>query len=124
MIKRRNTATTAKILSLFKQSDYALSHDMIEKEVDDINRATIYRVLNRFCEDGITHKITDENGKQYFALCKTCSSGSHNHNHFHFQCTVCDKVECFTNELGITLPKGYQLEQFNGMLSGVCNTCN
>lgn len=42
-----------------------MSQDAIEKQLDiKINRATIYRVLNRFCTDDIVHRIVAEDGKQ------------------------------------------------------------
>ncbi|SFB72609.1 Fur family transcriptional regulator, ferric uptake regulator [Flexibacter flexilis DSM 6793] len=37
-----------------------MSSDAIEQKIDvAIDRATIYRVLNRFCEDGLVHKIIE-----------------------------------------------------------------
>ena len=52
-MKRRNTHSTAEIFEVLKSSGNALSHDMIQENIgSDIDRATIYRVLNRFCEDG------------------------------------------------------------------------
>jgi Fur family ferric uptake transcriptional regulator len=111
-------------LSALKSAESALSHDMVMAEVSEgIDRATVYRVLNRFCEDGVAHRIVGDDGKQYFALCLNCEEKSHRHNHFHFRCVTCGTVECLDNEVQVSLPKGYTLERFNGLVSGVCSRC-
>lgn len=122
-MSRRKTNSKTEVLKLLKSKGSAMSHDMIDSEIDSFNRATIYRILNRYCEDGILHKIIDETGKQFFALCKTCDQTNHKHNHFHFKCTNCNKVECMEGELNFSLPSRYVVENFNAMLSGSCGKC-
>lgn len=122
-MNRRNTASKSIILDLLKDSGTALSQDRIEAEVKGMmDRVTIYRVLNRFCEDGITHKIMADDGKQYFALCTGCSE-KHEHNHFHFRCTACQKVECLEQKVVVALPDGYTPQHLGGWVSGLCGTC-
>jgi len=123
-MKRRNTDTKNEIHALLKKANSALSHDMIkEKMLTSVDRATIYRILNRLCEDKIVHKIIADDGKQYFAFCVNCQEHNHNHNHFHFRCTKCGTVECLESELKIGLPKNYVFENLNGVISGTCPTC-
>lgn len=125
-MERRNTQTKIAVLEALKNAKSALSHDMLQEELSsNINRATIYRVLNRFCEDGVVHRIMGDNGKQYFALCINCDEQKkeHKHNHFHFRCLKCEKIECLKNEIDVLLPKGYVFENFNGFISGHCNNC-
>ncbi|WP_024479720.1 Fur family transcriptional regulator [Cellulophaga baltica] len=95
-MNRRNTPTKEAILKLLLSSRKALSQDAIERALTiNINRATIYRVLNRFCEDDIIHKIVAEDGKQYFAICKKCENrAAVLQHHFHFRCLSCDTIEC------------------------------
>lgn len=124
-MKRRNTTSKIEILTTLKSSDSALSHDMIQAELNTtIDRATIYRVLNRFCDDGLVHRIIGDDGKQYFALCVNCEEKKHQHNHFHFRCLNCGMVECLKNEIEVTLPLGYVSENFNGLISGHCSRCS
>jgi Fur family ferric uptake transcriptional regulator len=109
---------------MLKAADSAMSQQMIEDGLSiDVDRATIYRVLNRFYEDGIVHRVIGENGKQYFALCENCEKNDHNHDHFHFRCKQCGKVECLSREIEIKLPEGYIAENVNGMVSGYCSGC-
>ena len=109
---------------MLENAESALSHEMIEEALNiEVDRATIYRVLNRFHEDGRVHRIIGENGKQYFALCQDCEKNDHHHNHFHFKCRNCGKVECLSDEIDIRLPEGYIAKRFNGLISGICAEC-
>lgn len=122
-MKRRSTKSKMKVLEVLKEKNRAMSHDMLEEEIIDFNRATLYRILNSFWEDGIVHRIMGLDGKQYFAICTNCAEGRHDHDHLHFQCTNCDKVECLDYRPKINLPMGYVFGNFNGLVSGVCIDC-
>jgi len=124
-MKRRNTPSKDAVLSVITNAGQAMSQDAIEEAISiSINRATIYRVLNRFCDDGVLHKVIAEDGKQYFALCESYQTKASNHKHFHFKCTVCDTVECLPNEVDFSIPEGYQVESVNFVLTGVCKACS
>jgi Fur family ferric uptake transcriptional regulator len=122
---KRNTVSKQMILESLKKSQSAVSQETLQKELGNtVDRATIYRVLNSFCEDGIVHKILGDDGKFYFAVCMNCSEKTHRHNHFHFKCMVCGKIECLPNEMEVQLPQGYQSVTFNGFISGYCSDCS
>lgn len=126
-MKRRNTASKAEIMELLKDHGGAMSHDMIQANVgSSIDRATIYRVLNRFCDDGKVHKVIGDDGKQYFAVCHNCGETKkiHSHQHVHFRCLECGNVECLEQTLSIPLPKDYQPQFYNLVVSGVCGNCH
>lgn len=126
-MKRRKTQSKTEILEVLKSSGNALSHDMIQANVSSgIDRATIYRVLNGFCEDGKVHKIVGDDGKQYFAICLNCGEKKqiHSHNHIHFRCLQCGKVECLKREISVPLPEGYVAKVHNLVISGFCDECS
>lgn len=126
-MNRRNTATKQLILQVLEASPSALSQDLLEEQIGDrMDRVTIYRVLNRFREDGIVHKIVSDEGKFYYALCRDCNTKhpDHRHDHIHFRCLVCQKVECLPNEIKPKLPRGYQSLLSNYWISGYCSDCN
>lgn len=124
-MKRRNTPAKTAILTLLKDANAALSQEMIEAKINgEMDRVTIYRVLNSFCEDGITHKILADDGKYYFALCQTCVEHNHNHDHFHFKCITCQKVECLDEHVTASLPVGYVQKSITSWVSGYCNNCS
>jgi Fur family ferric uptake transcriptional regulator len=123
-MKRRSTPSKEAILNVLTDSKKAMSQDAILKKVPlDMDRATVYRVLNRFCEDGILHRIVAEDGKQYFAVCIKCEEKKLADHHFHFRCTKCDTIECLPVAVQFSLEKGYAVERVNCVLTGVCKDC-
>jgi Fur family transcriptional regulator, ferric uptake regulator len=125
MMKRRNTATQEAVLSLLTSQRRAMSQDAIVKQLDiEADRATIYRILNRFCEDGIVHKIVADDGKQYFAVCVKCDDMPVSGNHFHFRCTKCETIECLPTQVAFSIPEKYVVQQMNCVLIGVCKDCS
>ncbi len=125
LMNKRNTKTKQLILNSLKDSKSAVSHDILQKELgSEIDRATIYRILNSFCEDGIVHKVVSDDGKSYFAPCRGCSGKHHKHSHFHFRCLQCGTIECMPEEVDIKMPEGYQPVNFNGIISGYCPECS
>ncbi|MGP1992921.1 Fur family transcriptional regulator [Zobellia laminariae] len=124
-MKRRNTPTKEAVLEVLLNTNKAMSQDAIEQEIGiDINRATIYRVLNRFCEDGVLHRVVAEDGKQYFALCLKCDENEKPLYHFHFRCMKCETIECLPVEVNFTIPEKYFVENVNCVLTGTCQECH
>ena len=124
-MKRRNTPAKQAILTILNSSAAALSQEDIEQKISgSMDRVTVYRVLNSFCEDGYVHKIVSDEGKNYFAICISCKEKKHSHNHFHFRCLNCMKLECLKQEVDVKLPKGYKLENMNCLLTGYCKDCS
>jgi len=124
-MKRRNTPTKEAILKVLGAEGKAMSQDEIANNISmEINRATIYRVLNRFCADGILHKVVAEDSKQYFALHKEQDQKKGTHQHLHFKCNICETLECLPNEVNFSIPKGYHLENVNCVLTGTCKNCS
>ena len=124
-MKRRNTPSKDAVLDLLISSGKAMSRDAIEQKIGvEIDRATIYRVLNRFCEDGLVHKIVADDGKQYFAVCMKCDEKKLADNHFHFRCTSCQTIECLPEAVHSSVPNGYNDESVNCVLTGICPQCS
>jgi Fur family ferric uptake transcriptional regulator len=124
MIKRRNTETQEAVLSILANKKRAMSHDSILKQMKiEADRATIYRILNRFCEDEIVHRIVADDGKQYFAICVTCDENVLPKNHFHFRCTQCETIECLPAHVEFSISEKYIVQQMNCVLVGICKEC-
>lgn len=124
-MKRRNTPAKEAVLDLLISAGKAMSRDAIEQKIDvEIDRATIYRVLNRFCEDGLVHKIVADDGKQYFAVCMKYDEKKLADNHFHFRCTSCQTIECLPEAVHFSVPNGYNVESVNCVLTGICPQCS
>ena len=124
MIKRRNTESKEAVLAVLTNSKKAMSQDAIVGKLEvEVDRATIYRILNRFCEDGILHRIVADDGKQYFAICVKCDQQTIPDNHFHFRCIKCETIECMPLEVQFSVPRKYKVERMNCVLIGVCKDC-
>ena len=124
-MRRRNTLSKEAVLSILTDSGKAMSQDAIEKKIDvDVNRVTIYRILNRFCEDGLVHKVVGDDGKQYFAVCIACDDENKlPDNHFHFRCTNCQTIECLPTVVQFSIPTDYRVDRMNCLLVVVCKDC-
>jgi Fur family ferric uptake transcriptional regulator len=117
-MKRRNTPSKTAVLSALEHSGTALRHDKARAATGGgTDRATV-RILNRFCADYITHHIVADDGKQCFALCKSCSHEKHAYKHFHFRSLSYDSVRCLSPEVTVGLPAGYRAENSNGAVPG------
>jgi iron complex outermembrane receptor protein len=124
--QKRNTKTKQMVMNVLKNAKSALCHEDIEKQLSgEIDRVTIYRILQGFCEDAKVHKITNENGKTYYALCSDCSVNNHNDNHLHFRCINCDTVTCINGHVALPkLPQGYSISSISYLISGFCAKCH
>ena len=121
-----STESRRKILTLFLNTEDALTHGDIEKEVGDkYDRVTIYRTLQTFEEKGIIHSIPTADNSIKYALCKECEEGHHHDDHVHFICTNCDKTICLDDVVSpkIDLPRGYVAENVQVVIQGVCKDC-
>lgn len=123
--KLRVTEGRIDILEFFLRQKRTLSFKDLENEFTDSDRVTLYRTLNAFTDNGVLHKIPDESGFATYGLCHdTCDSGDHKHDHMHFKCNECGTIECLEQNIPtVTIPVGYQVQEANLILKGVCKTC-
>ena len=124
-MNRRKTKAQTSILQLLKRDRRAYSHDSVVSELDrPVDRVTVYRILNRFVEEGLAHRVVADDGRQYFAACSEgCTHDGQSHGHLHFRCVACDNVECLSGTVRYPLPAGYRVENFNMIVSGTCGRC-
>ncbi|MDR3328729.1 MAG: transcriptional repressor [Prevotellaceae bacterium] len=122
---KRNTKAKQLIMSVLANSPSALCYDDFERRIPArMDKATVYRILQGFCDDGVVHKISGENGKTYYALCHHCSSERHNDSHLHFRCVRCATILCMDEPISISpLPSGYTMLEASCLVSGYCPDC-
>lgn len=112
-------------MAVLTQSKKALSQEAIVRRLQvGVDRATVYRILNRFCEDGLVHRIVADDGKQYFAICVKCDVQTIPDNHFHFRCIKCETIACLPAMVEYTVPPKYEVQRMNCVLIGVCEDCS
>ncbi|MDR1739040.1 MAG: transcriptional repressor [Candidatus Symbiothrix sp.] len=124
--KKRNTKTKQLVMSAFSKANAALCHEDIERQfAGQLDRVTIYRILQGFCDDGVLHKISSEGGKTYYALCHHCTHEQHNDEHLHFHCLACNRIYCLeVPAITVPLPPEYKVVAVSCIVSGYCIECS
>lgn len=124
--KLRITQSREEVLGVFLQSERALSNQIIEQQLDHIDRITLYRTLKTFEDKGLIHKVIDTSNKHKFALCVDgCSDHQHADSHVHFECESCRNTTCLNDVKTpeIHLPKGYRKSSVDVIVKGLCSNC-
>nr|WP_317170583.1 transcriptional repressor [Mucilaginibacter sp. E4BP6] len=122
----KKTEPRLRVLSMLASKNFATSQPDLEEVMIDVDRGTLYRILNVFEEKGIIHKVFDLNGTANFALCSSsCEENHHHDEHLHFNCVVCNNVYCL-NDLDLPdlkLPTGFQSLNLSLSATGICPKC-
>jgi Fur family ferric uptake transcriptional regulator len=121
----RKTKAVKTLLEVFeKEVDAQSGVDLVERFESQMNKTTVYRILERLEKEGILHSFQDYKGLTWYAKCEDCSSGHHKDFHPHFQCKNCGKIECLSQDLLIpSIPK-YNVEKAELLLIGQCEKCS
>lgn len=123
----KKTGPRLRVLTMMSGKNTATSQPDLESLMGDVDRVTLYRILNIFEEKGIIHKVFDLNGTANYAFCTSdCEEHVHRDEHLHFNCTICNSVYCL-NELTLPqldLPAGFKAEGFTLYASGICPKCS
>ncbi|EDM43980.1 ferric uptake regulator, FUR family protein [unidentified eubacterium SCB49] len=122
----RKTKSLATVLSLFEGKEEATSAvSLIAFLKKEMNKTTVYRILDRLEQEGIIHSFNGKDGLKWYAKCNdTCSSNHHLDKHPHFQCTECNKVECLSVEISIPAIKNHKIDATDILLTGQCEVCS
>lgn len=120
------TAMRLLVLDFLLRQDNALSLSDIETGLAPADRITIYRTLKKFEEHGLVHAIDDGSGKPKYALCaEGCETSQHQDLHVHFHCNKCNETTCLPDSSlpDIALPAGFQPNEMNLIVKGICDRC-
>jgi len=121
------TPARLKVIEELGQSHLAHSHAELEILFNEMDRVTLYRVLNDFEDAGLVHKIIDMEGVTRFALCKhSCPDTTHAEDHVHFNCQHCHKMFCLEKIHApvVKMPGGFKAMGTNTIIYGLCKSCN
>lgn len=136
----RPTKARIAVLNTLINSTTALSHtDILHalQGVKEIDRVTVYRVLDWLLENALIHKISSDDRAWKFQLNApkrnyratdnvTKSELLNNHGHAHLQCQNCGTVLCI-HELAAHIPQAildtYQVANVEINLKGLCRDC-
>ena len=120
----RKTQAVKTLLKEFAQSKGALSViELVERFKGQMNKTTVYRILERLEDDGSLHSFTGKDGLKWYALCEGCTQSHHADRHPHFQCRDCGKTECLSLDIAIPSIPNYKVEIAELLLTGQCEDC-
>lgn len=121
----RVTAPRIEVLGTLLAAERALTHQELEQRVDrarNIDRVTIYRVLEWLTEHALAHRIAGDDRTWRF----NAAGQGHDGDHAHFQCNACSTVFCledFSPGPAIRLPRGFRSQQVELTVKGLCAKC-
>ncbi|CAL2081916.1 Zinc uptake regulation protein ZUR [Tenacibaculum sp. 190524A02b] len=120
----RKTKSVNTIVNYFDKSKQAISVvDLVDMLKKEMNKSTVYRILDRLEHDGIIHSFLGKSGIKWYAKCTGCSSEKHIDVHPHFQCQECGAVECISIDVTIPTIANYQINSAQLLLLGSCRNC-
>lgn len=120
----RKTKSVQLLTRIFEESQEAISAvDLINRFASEMNKTTVYRILDRFEEDGVVHSFTGKDGLRWYAPCKKCKPEEHTHNHPHAQCRDCGKMTCLEEDIHLPHVSGFQVSSAEVLLVGRCEDC-
>ena len=122
----RLTPARLAVLEILLDSAAALSHHEIEDAIEqrglDVDRVTLYRVLDWLVERDLAHRIAAEDRVWRFNAVDRVQGG----DHAHFHCTRCGQIVCLEgpdSTAAFALPKGYEPERTEITVHGRCPRC-
>lgn len=105
------TSARKSILENLINSNKPISYEDVKDKLA-MDKATFYRNIIKFEDEGIVNSFESNDKKRYFEIQKT--------KHSHFICNVCSKIECIHEKLDIHI-KGHQID--NVIIKGICPNC-
>lgn len=126
LVRRGARATRGRIdvLAVLLASGDALSHHDVEGRLPrghDIDRVTLYRVLEWLTAQGLAHKVAGDDRIWRFSAAGHAEEGAH----AHFQCSDCGRVICLDEASipAIPLPEGFRRVEVEVTVKGTCDAC-
>ena len=121
---KRKTKGVETILELFKDSNDGITVvSLVDRLQGQMNKTTVYRILERLEDEGILHSFASSDGVKCYARCNGCSSGHHDDIHPHFQCNSCGKVTCLSIDIQMPKVKNFQIDSADILFKGQCSDC-
>jgi len=108
--KIKLTSARVALLEILQKAKKPLSYEDIKADIS-MDKATFYRNIAKFEEQGILNSFESNDKKRYFELRLI--------PHAHFVCVSCNKIECLS-DLDIKLD-GYIVN--NVIVNGKCKDC-
>ena len=127
----RSTRARLEVLDVLFGAREALTHHGIEQRLkrgQDIDRVTLYRVLDWLVEQRLAHKLAGEDRIWRFSVVEhgTAAGARARHAHAHFECSRCGRVICLADATVpvVAVPNGYRRDEVEVTVKGSCDRCS
>ena len=123
----RVTRQRIEVLAVLLAAPRALTHHEIERRANrsrEIDRVTVYRVLEWLTSHNLAHKIAGDDRIWRFKAAG--GKPELGHDHAHFKCNDCGDVICLDEVRAardIRLPTGYRPQEVELTVKGLCAEC-
>ena len=118
----RKTKSVELLLNTFKDLNAFSIIELVEKFKDDMNKTTVYRILDRLEKTNILHSFIDKDGLKRYAKNITNESDMPN-RHPHFLCEDCGVSSCIEIDIGVPTIQNYKIKNSEHLLIGQCKRC-
>jgi Fur family ferric uptake transcriptional regulator len=118
------TDSRCKVLAVLLEAGRALTHHEIQTysgRLEDLDRVTLYRVLQWLEDKHLVHKFADSQRVWRFM-----ADHGESKDHPHFKCERCGNVTCLDDakiESDLHLPAGYSSNRIEMTVLGLCSVC-
>lgn len=96
----------------------------LEASLPTVDRSTLFRTVSLLSDAHLLHDIDDGSASQKYCVChlddtRQCQG------HVHLTCRICHRTYCLTNVKipPVLLPAGFQQEETEYIVKGVCAAC-
>jgi len=120
----RRGGSRRRVIEFLETRDCAVTALEIDREVERVGRASVYRTLEQLEELGLVQRV--ELGGDSAAFERIDPTG---HHHHHLVCTKCGRVLPFEDESleeaihGLGAREGFRVEGHDVTLRGTCTRC-
>ncbi len=120
----RVTTARVSILELLEAQAVPMAHTEILSRVPDLDRVTLYRVLDALVEADLVHRVQGIDAVWRFCAHANDVTGCPG-GHPHFMCERCGAMVCLTDQVlpHVDTPRGSVVSHKQMLLVGICETC-
>lgn len=121
----RKTKSLKIVMDLFDKRDNAYSVvELVSIFSNEMNKTTVYRILERLEESGFLHSFLDKDGlKRYAKESSIINTSQKNIDHPHFVCDDCGISSCLPLEVNIPSIPNFKINNSKHLYTGQCNDC-
>jgi len=118
----RKTKSLQAITDAFSHTKTALSCvELAKRFQSEMNKTTVYRILERLEKQGQLHSFTDTHGLRWYAKSEVINADADRHSHF--QCQDCGISKCLPIEINLPSVPNHRVDSANLILVGQCEDC-